>query len=170
MRGLLIGRYQPFHRGHLEVLLEVMGKVDELIIGIGSAQESHTEENPFTAGERIEMIRLCLDGEQKAKTLIIPIPDVNRYAIWVSHIESLVPPFELVFTNNPLTKSLFEEWEYNVLPTPMFDREIYSGREIRERIMNDEPWEDLVPEQTVDFLKSLDGKSRISANVQTDEE
>lgn len=170
MRGLLIGRYQPFHRGHLEVLNDTMKRCDELIIGIGSAQESHTFENPFTAGERIEMIRLCLSSEERTRTVIIPIPDINRYAIWVSHIESLVPPFERVFTNNPLTKSLFEDWEYEVLSSKMFDREKYSGTEIRMRMLNGEPWEELVPEQIIDFLKGLDAKSRISADTETDEE
>jgi len=147
-----------------------MKRCDELIIGIGSAQESHTFENPFTAGERIEMIRLCLSSEERARTIIIPIPDINRYAIWVSHVESLVPPFERVFTNNPLTKSLFEDWEYEVLSSKMFDREKYSGTEIRMRMLNGEPWEELVPEQIIDFLKGLDAKSRISADTETDEE
>ncbi|MCK5309571.1 MAG: adenylyltransferase/cytidyltransferase family protein, partial [Thermoplasmata archaeon] len=52
MRGLIIGRFQPFHKGHFEVLKEIAGQVDKLIIGIGSADESYTFEDPFTAGER----------------------------------------------------------------------------------------------------------------------
>jgi len=163
MRGLLIGRYQPFHRGHLEVLLEALNKCDELIVGIGSAQESHTLDNPFTAGERIEMIRLCLGKEKLARTIMIPIPDVNRFAIWVSHIESLVPPFKAVFTNNPLTKSLFESKHYKVYHTKMYDRSVYSGTVIRERMLNGEYWEDLVPEKAIGYLRKLDGPSRIRA-------
>ena len=169
MRGLLVGRYQPFHKGHLEVLLEAMRKCDELIIGIGSAQESHTLENPFTAGERIEMIRLCLSGEKRARTITVPIPDVNRFAIWVSHIESLVPPFKAVFTNNPLTKSLFEDKGYKVYSTKVYDRSIYSGTVIRERMLNEGDWESLVPKQILGYLSKLDGPSRIKAATSKEE-
>jgi len=168
LRGLLIGRYQPFHRGHLDVLWETLERCDELIVGIGSAQDSHTLDNPFTAGERVEMILRCL-GKERARTIIVPIPDINRYAIWVSHVESLVPPFEVVFSNNSLTKSLFEEAEYKVFPTKIYDRSKYSGSEIRERMLNNRPWEDLVPEQIVEFLKGLDAAGRLSASANQDE-
>ncbi|HDJ89497.1 MAG TPA: nicotinamide-nucleotide adenylyltransferase, partial [Thermoprotei archaeon] len=56
MRGLFIGRFQPFHLGHFYALKWILSKVDEVIIGIGSAQVSYTIKNPFTLGERIEMI------------------------------------------------------------------------------------------------------------------
>ncbi|MEM0023032.1 MAG: adenylyltransferase/cytidyltransferase family protein, partial [Archaeoglobaceae archaeon] len=49
MRALFIGRFQPYHLGHHEVVKKILEEVDELIIGIGSAQESHSLENPFTA-------------------------------------------------------------------------------------------------------------------------
>ena len=169
MRGLLVGRYQPFHKGHLEVLIEAMKKCDELIIGIGSAQESHTMENPFTAGERIEMIRLCLGKERLSRVIMIPIPDVNRFAIWVSHRESLVPPFKAVFTNNPLTKSLFDAKRYKVYKTKIYDRSIYSGTVIRARMLNGEDWEDLVPSKAMGYLRKLDGPSRIKAATSKEE-
>lgn len=169
MRGLLVGRYQPFHRGHLEVLIEALDKCDELIVGIGSAQESHTLENPFTAGERIEMIRRCLGRDKLAKTIMIPIPDVNRFAIWVSHVESLVPPFDVVFTNNPLTKSLFEEKGYRVYPMKIYDRSRFAGTVIRERMLNGDKWTDLVPKQIVGYLKELNGSARIKAATSKEE-
>ncbi|MDD3454709.1 MAG: adenylyltransferase/cytidyltransferase family protein, partial [Methanobacteriales archaeon] len=60
MRGLLVGRMQPFHKGHLEVIKRILGEVDELIICIGSAQLSHSLRDPFTAGERIMMVTKAL--------------------------------------------------------------------------------------------------------------
>jgi nicotinamide-nucleotide adenylyltransferase len=56
VRGVFPGRFQPFHLGHLEIVKWALEKVDELIIVIGTAQESHTIVNPFTAGERMIMI------------------------------------------------------------------------------------------------------------------
>lgn len=169
MRGLLIGRYQPFHKGHLEVLREALSRCDELIVGIGSAQESHTIENPFTVGERIEMIRRCLGKKDLARTIIVPISDINRYAIWVSHVRSQVPPFQVVFTNNPLTRSLFEEKGFKVLSTKMYDREKYSGTKIRELMMKRGRWADLVPKQIVPYLRKLDANNRLLAATIKDE-
>jgi len=60
-RAFFIGRFQPFHLGHMEVLRKILKEVEELIVGVGSAQESHTIENPFTAGERILMVSRALD-------------------------------------------------------------------------------------------------------------
>ena len=51
-RGFYIGRFQPYHYGHQAVLEQIAGSVDEIVIGVGSAQVSHTLDNPFTAGEK----------------------------------------------------------------------------------------------------------------------
>ena len=47
MRGLLVGRMQPVHDGHLEVIKRILEDVNEVIIGIGSAQLSHTIKDPI---------------------------------------------------------------------------------------------------------------------------
>ena len=59
-RGLLIGRMQPVHNGHIEIIKQILEEVDEIIIGIGSAQLSHELKNPFTAGERLMMLNQAL--------------------------------------------------------------------------------------------------------------
>ncbi|MCS4542145.1 MAG: nicotinamide-nucleotide adenylyltransferase, partial [Euryarchaeota archaeon] len=106
MRGLIIGRYQPFHLGHIKVITEIMNEIEELIIGVGSAQYSHTLQDPFTAGERILMIKKALYESKipRERYYIIPIPDVNQHALWVARTESLTPPFEVVYSHNPLVK------------------------------------------------------------------
>lgn len=151
------------------MIKSIIEEVDELIIGIGSAQYSHTFENPFTAGERILMIAKSLRYEKINKPYyIIPIPDINNNALWVSHVKSLVPPFDVVFTNNPLVRRLFLEAGYNVKPTPLYNREIYSGKEIRRRIVNDERWEDLVPKGTYEVIIEIDGVNRLKDIIKKD--
>jgi len=46
--GLIIGRFQPFHNGHLYAIKNALKKVDELVIAIGSSQYVNTEDNPFS--------------------------------------------------------------------------------------------------------------------------
>lgn len=72
--GLYIGRFQPFHKGHLSVVLEALDHCDKLIIAIGSAQESGTEKNPFAFELRKELIRRSLWGRGN-RCIIIGIND-----------------------------------------------------------------------------------------------
>ncbi len=168
MRGLIIGRFQPFHGGHLSVIKKIAGKCDTIVIGIGSAQYSHTLENPFTAGERYLMISKTLEKEKNLSYYIVPVEDVNRYDVWVSHVESLVPPFDAVYTNNPLTKRLFLEKGYTVKGMPVYDRKVYSGREIRKKMWRDKDWRKLVPEQVANVIKEIDGVERMKTLAKTD--
>lgn len=167
-RGMLIGRFQPFHKGHLSVIKKISKECKCLIIGIGSAQYSHTIENPFTAGERYLMLSRTLAREKIPNYYIVPIEDVNRYDIWVSHVEALTPKFDVVYTNNPLTKQLFLERGYRVKTMPLYDRKTYSGREIRKRILKNEKWENLVPEEVAQIIKELKGVERIKTLAKTD--
>jgi nicotinamide-nucleotide adenylyltransferase len=162
MRGFFIGRFQPYHYGHHEVIRQILEEVDELIIGIGSAQESHSIENPFTAGERILMISRALDelGIEK-RVYIIPLEDIYRNSLWVSHVCSMVPPFDVVFSNNPLVRRLFKEAGFKVMRTKLYNRLKYQGTEIRRRILNDENWEELIPKAVVEVMKEVDGVRRI---------
>ncbi len=168
MRGLIIGRFQPFHLGHLSVIKKIADECDTIVIGIGSAQHSHTLENPFAAGERYLMISKTLKKEKNLSYYIVPVEDVNRYDVWVSHVEALVPPFDVVYTNNPLTKRLFLEKEYRVKGMPMYDRKIYSGREIRKKMWRDENWKKLIPKQVAEVINEIDGVKRLKTLIKTD--
>lgn len=169
MRGLLIGRFQPFHKGHVYVVKKVLQEVDEIIIGIGSAQLSHTLENPFTAGERLMMIANSLaENGIKKNYYIIPIQDVNNNSLWVSHVRSLTPPFTTVYSGNTLVKRLFSEVGVEVKTPPLFNRKIYSGTEIRRRMLKNEPWENLVPAAVVRVVKEVKGVERLKDLAKTD--
>ena len=168
MRGLIIGRFQPFHIGHLSVIKKIAKECDAIIIGIGSAQHSHTLENPFTAGERYLMLSKTLKKEKILNYYPVPVEDVNRYDVWVSHVEALTPKFDVVYTNNPLTKRLFLEKGYRIKGMPMYDRTIYSGREIRKKMWRDEDWEKLVPKQVAEVINEIDGIKRLKTLIKTD--
>ena len=76
--GLYVGRFQPFHNGHLSVVREALKHCDRLIIAVGSSQESRTKKNPFTFEERRELIWRSLKGLND-RVLIIPLPDREYY-------------------------------------------------------------------------------------------
>jgi len=163
LRGLLVGRMQPVHNGHLQVIKSILKEVDEVIIGIGSAQLSHTLKDPFTAGERVMMLSKALseNGIPASRYYIIPVQDVACNSIWVAHIKMLTPPFRYIYSGNPLVQRLFIEAGYEVTEPPLFNREIYSGTEVRRRILEEEDWESLVPDSVKDVITEIEGVSRI---------
>ena len=63
MRGLMMGRFQPFHLGHLELVKQILSECDEVIIALTGSQFNYIQKDPFTAGERIEMIHQSLKDE-----------------------------------------------------------------------------------------------------------
>ena len=162
-RGLLIGRMQPVHNGHIDIIKETLDEVDELIIGIGSAQLSHSLKDPFTAGERLLMIKRSLVHENipPESYYIIPMEDIKMNAVWVSHVKMITPPFSKVYSGNPLVKRLFKEEGYEVYSPRLYNREELSGTVIRNRILNDEKWKHLVPKSTVDLIDEIDGVNRL---------
>ncbi|HTT45811.1 MAG TPA: nicotinamide-nucleotide adenylyltransferase [Thermoplasmata archaeon] len=163
MRGLLIGRFQPFHRGHLEVVRKVRADrpTAPLLIGVGTADESYTWENPFTAGERIEMIERALLEAKVEHTVLVPIADISRHALWVSYLEALLPTFDRVYTNNPLTRLLFERSGYLVESPPLFDRARFEGARIREQLAEGGTWKEAVPPAVVAYLEEIGAPARL---------
>lgn len=167
--ALLIGRFQPFHNGHMEMIRKVFEECDHVTIGIGSAQYSHTDKDPFTAGERYQMIAEALRSEGYTNYYIVPIEDLNRYAVWVAQVVSMCPPFGIVYSNNPYTRRLFVEAGYRVRNSPLYNRSEYSGTEVRRRIREGEEWEHLVPDAVVKVIRDMNGVSRIVELGETDE-
>jgi len=166
-RGFYIGRFQPFHNGHLNMVEQIADDVDELVLGIGSADDSHTTRNPFTAGERIMMITKSLVGYDLV-TYAVPIEDLERNSVWVSHVQSMSPDFDVAYSNNPLVIQLFREAGIEIRQSPMFNREVLEGSEVRERMISGGDWKSLVPEAVIDVVEEMNGIERIQMVSESD--
>jgi nicotinamide-nucleotide adenylyltransferase len=162
MNGLLIGRFQPFHKGHLEAIIFGLSKVENLWIGIGSSNKSHEKRNPFTADERKEMILSSLDSKTLERVKIFFVPDTGDHEKWTYHVDSIVPQYDLVFSNDDFTITLYKKRGKNVIEVPLLNRDVISGTNIRKMIVSDKDWPDLVPEGTKKVLLKIDAKSRLS--------
>jgi nicotinamide-nucleotide adenylyltransferase len=169
-RGLYVGRFQPFHLGHLNAIKRVLKEVEELVIVIGSAQYSHTTRDPFTAGERLVMVRKALEeaGINDSQVWIVPVSDVHLHMMWVSAIEGYTPPFDVVFSNEPFTRRLFVEAGYKVKSIQFFARKLYSSTQIRKKMVKGESWEKLVPRNVAAFIKEIDGVNRLRDLTKSD--
>lgn len=159
-RAFYIGRFQPYHYGHQSVLKRIAETADEIIIGIGSAQLSHEVNNPFTAGERVLMITRAL-AHLDCPYYVIPIEDIKRNALWVAHVRSMIPPFDRVYSGNPLMVRLFAEVGIPVESPAMYERETHCGTAIRKLMLNGEPWEHRVPPAVASVIREIGGVERL---------
>ena len=164
--GLFIGRFQPFHLGHLATIKFALKSVDDLVIVIGSAQKSHEQRNPFTAGERITMLRTAIVADKDvdiSRVITIPVPDVEIHSLWTRLVDLLVPKYDIVFANDPFTLFLFRERGIKTLEPPLQKRSILMATEVRRRMADGEQWQELVPKSVAETIKEIDGVKRIKA-------
>lgn len=167
--GLFAGRFQPLHYGHMSIIEQIDDECEKIIIVIGSAQISHTPNNPFTAGERYEMINETLKkSDIKHEYCIIPVQDINRYDLWVKHVQSLCPPFTVVYACSPFIQRLFLEAGCEVVNPKILshpDREErLSATTMRQGITaNGLRYLDIAPIPTPakEIIKRIDGVKRI---------
>ena len=145
--------------------------MDELIIVIGSAQQSHTLSNPFTSGERLYMIHQTLQSEKLPleNIYLIPVYDIFRNPVWVNHVQSFCPSFSVAFTNNSLIRRLFSESGFEVESPNFVKRTVYKGSYIRQLMIDGKNWEHFVPSSVHKVIMSIDGVERIQQlSQQTD--
>lgn len=170
-RAVYAGRFQPPHLGHISVIRWALERVDELIIVIGTAQESHTVVNPFTAGERLVMLKLALKeaGINLDKVYIVPVPDILMNSVWVHYLAMYVPKFKYGVARNPLVIRLFKEAGYEVLIPPPYDRVKYSSTRIRKLMLSGDPlWRELLPKSVTEFIDEIRGVERLREVVGVD--
>lgn len=161
MRAILLGRFQPFHRGHVSVAEYALDRYGELVLTIGSAQQSYSFANPFTGGERYLMAQQALSSFSH-QVAIVPVPDINRYGMYPHHVSDLCPPFDVVLSNKALIREIFGAAGYRIEDAPEYERERYSGTVIRHKMaQGDEAWRDLVPADVEAIIDDIDGAERV---------
>ncbi|MEE3310143.1 MAG: adenylyltransferase/cytidyltransferase family protein, partial [Candidatus Thermoplasmatota archaeon] len=131
---IVLGRFQPFHNGHaamIESAFSFLG-VDNsdlpLRICIGSSQAEQSLDNPWSAEEREQMIRVYLDGRDAE---IVHIPDLGDPPNYVRHAEKFHGPPGIIFTTDEGTSTLYREADWFVVEGELINREDWQGWRIR---------------------------------------
>ena len=164
--GILVGRFQPLHKGHIEAIEFAENNSDKLYIIVGSAEKSNQKRNPFTFEERKKMIELALSEEKlDNKIEIVPIKDAKNHSEWILSIKDVIEDYNVVFTNDELTEKLFRKNNTKVVNAPLLDRKNLSSTEVRKRIKSDNKWENLTLPIVADYLVKIDGINRIKSII-----
>ena len=123
---IVLGRFQPFHKGHA-YLVEAALEKGPTVIAIGSSQAEFSMDNPWSADEREDMIRTWLDGRDAN---IVKIPDINDPPNWVEHATKYHGEGTLV-TSDESTSSLYEAANFPVDWVDLNNRQSFEGWRVR---------------------------------------
>ena len=87
---VLIGRFQPFHNAHLEIVKRATALCDKLIIVVGSSRQPRTYKNPFSFEERAEMIRSATRGLSLQISIEANIDTIYNDQAWAVRVQQIV--------------------------------------------------------------------------------
>lgn len=154
-KAVFIGRFQPFHRGHHQVVEEYQEKYD-LEIAIGSSEKEETEENPLSFEERKKLIRNCYPDIR-----IIGVSDEDNgeegNQKWLQKVKDKTQAEVVISQNSLVKKIVLEDGKLELIEQDLYQENIYSGTEVRRRVKSGEEWRYLLPDCCEkEFEKHLD--------------
>ena len=158
-RALFIGRFQPIHKAHLEVIKKILKENDKIVIAIGSSQESNTKENPFSAEERKGMIDAVMKSHKIKNYETAEIPDFFDDGKWCGYIKENIKGIDAAYSGNNIVLNCLKSRGFSVEKIKLID-DLNSTR-IREKISNGADWQKDVPKEVIKFLAKIDGAERI---------
>lgn len=133
--AVIIGRFQPFHLGHLYLIKYATSKATKIVIFIGSSNVTNVN-NPFSYKKRKKMIEQTLLEHNLSKKVIsiIPIKDYPSDTLWLRKVLQKCKHIDVIIGHNSWVNNLFIEKGYEVIIPPFYKRNIYSGTKIRKNL------------------------------------
>lgn len=154
--GLVIGRFQPFHKGHEYLIKKALSIAEHIIIGVGSSNICDNN-NPLDLTDRMDIIILFINHEKiKNHVLkIVPLPDIQDDDKWRKNTQKVAGKFDVVIGNNNWVKRIFEKVHIPVVTINHFHRDLYEGYKIRSLIRGNQKWENRIPGYITEALKRI---------------
>lgn len=155
--GIVIGRFQPFHKGHKYLIKRALERVEKLYLGIGGANLKDSD-NPYTSKKRVNFLKKFITEEGLSKNIlgIVPLNNHPDDAVWLKKLLKKTGSVEVVIGNNEWVNGIFEDAGIPAIRIKHLKRHIYEGTKIRKLMRQNDKWEDRVPEYLVSFITNHD--------------
>ena len=169
-RGMIHGRFQPFHLGHLDYLRGAAERSDEVFVGITNPDPARIkpeasdplrhlpESNPWSYAERLLMVKAAAHGAglDLARVHVIPFP-VNEPEVWPAYVPDGVTQYLRLFSEWGGTKlERLRDAGYDVVVLDEGAEKEISGADVREALRDGGDWESFVPAGVARVIRSLD--------------
>lgn len=162
---LFVGRFQPFHNGHLMVVSGMAKVCNKVVIAIGSANAEQSFKNPFTVEQRREMIQRALQAQDlipKYDISFIEVDDKEADNEWTDNVLELAgDDITQVWTGDEWTKKCFADKRIEVKEI----KEVpgISATAVRQMMIEGGDWHLKVPPEVVDYIESIGGVARVKS-------
>jgi nicotinamide-nucleotide adenylyltransferase len=166
-RGMIHGRFQPFHVGHLEYLRGAAAHSDEVWVGITNPDPTRVkpepadplrhlpESNPYSYAERLLMVEAAAE-DVDAVVRVIPFP-VNEPELWAAYVPAGVTQYIRHFSDWGGTKiERFRTAGYEVVVLDEGAEKEVSGADVRRAMRDGGEWRALVPAGVARVIDGLD--------------
>lgn len=158
MRGLVIGRFQPLHKGHEALIRAAIEDCVHVTVGIGSSTAKQSPTNPFSYEERANMVRAVFGGDVD----VVAIPDIHDPPNYAAHVTDITGDIDRVFGNDDRTLDLFEDAGLPIRRPGLKDRATFEGKTIRMQMAEgDAAWRKAVPAAVAAIVDDVDGSKRV---------
>jgi len=162
---MLIGRFQPFHNAHLEIIKRCTALTDQLVVVIGSANQPRTYKNPFTYDERARMVKAATQGLSLHIYTEPNIDTIYNDQAWAVRVQGIHSKYRCLGTKDAIIGhkkddssfylDMFPQWEYinveEIEPLSAVNiRDLYFKRSYNSNFIKN-----VVPETTYDFLQEF---------------
>lgn len=162
---VLIGRFQPLHNAHLEIIKRCTALTDQLVVIAGSAHQPRTYKNPFTFEERAQMIRNATAGLSMRVYVEPNIDTIYNDQAWAVRVQGIHSKYRCLGTKDAIIGhkkdessfylDMFPQWEYinveEIEPLSAVNiRDLYFKRDVNMRFIKG-----VVPESTFNFLEQF---------------
>jgi len=162
---VLIGRFQPLHNAHLEIIKRCTALTDQLVIIAGSAKQPRTYKNPFTFDERAGMIRAATAGLSMRVYTEPNVDTIYNDQAWAVRVQGIVSKYAILGTKTAVIGHKKDESSFYLDMFPQWDFvnveeiEPLSAVNIRDLYFswsfNSNFIKNVVPETTYDFLMNF---------------
>jgi bifunctional NMN adenylyltransferase/nudix hydrolase len=160
---VLIGRFQPLHNAHLEIIKRATALTDQLVIITGSAAQPRTYKNPFTSFERERMIKAAA-GSLALNIYVEPnIDTIYNDQAWAVRVQGIISKYRVLGgagvgiighkkDESSFYLDMFPQWQYEnvekIEPLSAVNiRDLYFRRDVNMKFI-----QGVVPATTFDFL------------------
>ncbi len=163
---VLIGRFQPLHSAHLEIIKRATALTNQLVIICGSAKQPRTYKNPFTFDERSRMIRAATAGLSMRVYVEPNIDTIYNDQAWAVRVQGIVSKYRVLGgagvgiighkkDESSFYLDMFPQWGYEnveeIEPLSAVNiRDLYFKRDCNMKFIKA-----VVPETTYDFLNEF---------------
>lgn len=156
-RGIIVGRFQPFHKGHLELFRFALTQCDHIGVVIGSVNKKD-KDNPLNFDQRLYLLNKVIKREGIGDMVdrVVGLEDFPDDDKWMNVLMSRIGEFEVSYGHNEWTNGIIGDHGYEVVEGPMYKRESLEGEQIRKLIRSgNEEWKKRVPAYLVADVKKM---------------